>query len=153
MKPIRILVAGIAGGIWLLFLTFLSDYIAILVAPYNIFDIGGMRPPDDPVMAFFFLYPFLFAFIAAFVFELVKGSLRGSRDKKGFIFGVILILLVLVPNILVIFSSMTYPAGFYISNLLSGIIGYPILGILFARVMVEKKQTKNLSSSLPMRLA
>ena len=137
MKPIKILISGIAGGIWLLFITFLSDYIAVLVAPYNIFDIGGMRPPDDPIMALFFLYPFLFAFIAAFVFELVKGSLNGSRDKKGLLFGFILILLILIPNILVIFSSMTYPAGFYVSNILSGIIGYPILGIIFARVMGE----------------
>ena len=137
MKPIKILISGIAGGIWLLFVTLLSDYIAVLVAPYNIFDIGGMRPPDDPIMALFFLYPFLFAFIAAFVFELVKGSLNGSRDKKGLLFGFILILLILIPNILVIFSSMTYPAGFYVSNILSGIIGYPILGIIFARVMGE----------------
>lgn len=98
-----------------------------------------MRPPDDPVMVLFFLYPFLFAFIAAFVFEVVKGSLNGSRDKKGLLFGAILILLVLIPNMLVIFFSMTSPAGFYLSNILSGVIGYPVLGIIFGRVM-EKRE-------------
>jgi len=29
---------------------------------------------------------------------------------------------------------MTYPAGFYLGNILFGIVGFPLLGILFARI-------------------
>jgi len=34
----------------------------------------------------------------------------------------------------VIYSSMNYPIGFYIGNLLVGIIGFPAVGMLYARI-------------------
>lgn len=43
------------------------------------------------------------------------------------------ILLVLLPSCWVIFTSMTYSAGFYISNILCGVIGYPIVAYVNVR--------------------
>jgi hypothetical protein len=34
----------------------------------------------------------------------------------------------------VIYSSMVYPAGFYIGNILFGVVGFPALGMLYARI-------------------
>jgi hypothetical protein len=135
----KVLIAGIAGGILLFIAQFAFSMLANAVAPYDIFAIGGMRARDDPVMLLFFAYPFVLSFTSAAVFDRVKGAL-GGRDPgcccggAGLTFGAILILLVTVPGMFVIYSSMTYPPGFYIGNLLTGLIGFPALGMLFARI-------------------
>jgi hypothetical protein len=63
-----------------------------------------------------------------------QGGMPGTYIQKGLLFGCILILLVLVNNVFVIFSSMTYPAGFFIELLLNGLISYPLLGILYSKI-------------------
>ena len=136
--------AGLIGGIWLLGMNFIAEFLTGFIAPYDIFKIGGMRPPDDPIMWIFFLSPFVFAFLAAVVYDLVKGSFTGSSLQKGVTYGGILIALVLVPSIFIIFSSMTYPAGFYISNILFAIIGYPVLGIFFAIIWEKNRNSLNI---------
>jgi len=135
----KILVSGIAGGILLLVLQLAFSWIGNLVAPYDVFAIGGMRQVTDPLMNLFYAYPFVLSFAAAVVFNRVKGSLGCGGDGcpcsgPGFSFGLILILLVTVPSLFVIFSTMTYPAGFYIGNILFGLIGFPVLGMLYARI-------------------
>lgn len=128
-----ILIPGISGGIVLLILTFVIDAITQLFAPYSIFDVPGMRAVNDPVMMLYFLYPFVFAFIAAGVWTKISGCFSSDPIQVAKKYGGILFLLVVIPNMWVIFSSMTYPAGFYISNILTGAIGYPIIGYLNAR--------------------
>jgi len=131
----KIFIAGIAGGVLLFIAQFAFSAIANLVAPYDIFAIGGMRARDDPVMLLFFAYPFVLSFTSAVVFDLVKGALGGSCcGGAGLTFGVVLILLVTVPGMFVIASSMNYPPGFYIGNLLTGLIGFPAIGILYSRI-------------------
>lgn len=129
----KILIAGIAGGILLFIAQFVFSSLANLIAPYDIFAIGGMRARDDPVMLLFFAYPFVLSFASAVVFDRVKGALGGSCCA-GLTFGLILILLVTVPGMFVIASSMNYPLGFYIGNLLFGILGFPAVGMLYARI-------------------
>lgn len=126
-------IGTVAGGVLLLVVSFLADAIAQLVTPYDIFSIGDMRAINDPMMGLFFLYPFIFALMAAIVFDLVQSALPGDWTKKGLLYGGILFILVVIPNMVVIFSSMTYPAGFYTSNILAGIIGYPLIGLIFAK--------------------
>lgn len=127
-------IGTVAGGLVLLVVTFLADAIAQLITPYDFLSIGGMRAMDDPVMGLFFLYPFIFALMAAFVFDLVQSAIPGDWTKKGLLYGGILFILVVIPNMIVIFSSMVYPTGFYTSNILAGIIGYPLIGLIFAKV-------------------
>lgn len=135
MKTKNIIISTIACGLLLLVLSFAMDFIAQLIAPYSIFDIGGMRAIDDPIMSFYFLYPFVFALMAAIVFDMVGDSIKGPTEgHRGMIFGLILFLLVIIPNMWVIFSTMTYPAGFYVSNLLVGIIAFPLMGFLYVKI-------------------
>jgi hypothetical protein len=129
----QILVSGITGGSVLLVVTFLADAITQVIAPYDMFAIGGMRAITDPVMILFFLYPFIFAIIVAIVWSCIRDSFSGTDRKKAVRYGGLLFLLIIIPNTWVIFSSMTYPLGFHISNILTGIIAYPILGYLNVR--------------------
>ena len=134
----KILIAGIASGILLFIAQFAFSMIGNLIAPYDVFAIGGMRGRDDPVMLLFFAYPFVLSFTSAIVFDRVKAALGGSccggSCCAGFTFGLILLLLVTVPSMFVMYSSMSYPIGFYIGNLLVGIIGFPAVGMLYARI-------------------
>lgn len=131
----KVLIAGIAGGILLLIAELAFSALVNIIAPYDVFAIGGMRARDDPLMALWFAYPFILAFTSALVFDRVKGSLGGSCcGCAGLSFGLILFLLVTLPTMFVIYSSMTYPPGFYLENLLMGLIGFPALGMLYARI-------------------
>ena len=132
-----IIISGISGGIVLLVVTFVADALAQLVAPYNLFELGGMRPMDDPLMMLYFLYPFVFAFIAAIIWQWIRPSVTGSVSRQAFSYAFILFLLVIIPNTWVIITTMTYPPGFHISNILCGIIGYPVIGYLNARFNAE----------------
>lgn len=130
----KILIAGIAGGILLFIAQFVFSMIGNLIAPYDIFAIGGMRARDDPVMLLFFAYPFVLSFTSAIAFDRVRSALADSCGGTGLTFGLILFLLVTVPGMFVIFSSMNYPLGFYVGNLLAGIIGFPAVGMIYARI-------------------
>jgi hypothetical protein len=131
----KILIGGIAGGILLFAAQFAFSMVGNLIAPYDVFAIGGMRARDDPVMLLFFAYPFVLSFTSAIAFDRVKGALTGSCcGGAGLAYGLILFLLVTVPGMFVIFSSMNYPLGFYIGNFLVGIIGFPAVGMLYARI-------------------
>lgn len=54
---------------------------------------------------------------------------RQGFDKRGIVFGTILFLFLVIPQFWLLYTSMDYPTGFYISAVLSGIIAYPLMGI------------------------
>ncbi len=93
-----------------------------------------MQSVNDPITSLFFAYPFVFLFAAAFVFAFAKGAIKGRTNKKGVTFGLLLFVLVTLPNRFVIYTSMTYPLGFFISDILAGLVGLPMLGFIFANV-------------------
>ncbi|WP_146201170.1 hypothetical protein [Methanospirillum lacunae] len=125
--------AGFAGGFILLIISFVADFATQFVTPYSIFEVPGMRSISDPVMMLYFVYPFIFAFIAAIIWQIIRGSLPENQKSAAWQFAGILFILVIVPNIWVMYTSMLYPTGFYISNILTGVIGYPAIGYLNAR--------------------
>ena len=130
----NITVAGIAGGIILLITMFVFGKIAGFLAPFDMTTLGGMRAMNDPVMSLFFFYPFVIAFAAAILFDIIKDSLKGNVLYKGIVFGLLLFMLETIPSMVVIFTTMTYPLGFFISAFLNGIIAYPVIGILFVKI-------------------
>jgi hypothetical protein len=134
MQIRKIIVAGALGGLILLAVTIVSGAVAGAILPYNIFDIPGMRPVTDPVAGIFFLYPFVLAITAAVLYDIIDPVLPGKVVKKGIMYGLLLVLIVTIPNQIVIWSSMHYPPGFYLSNIISGFIGFPLFGILCARI-------------------
>jgi hypothetical protein len=130
----KLILAWIAGSVLLYVTMFAFSALAMQIAPFDIFSISGMRPANDPVMLLYFAYPLVLSFTAAYAFSVVRSSLPGSFVEKGLMFGFLLILLLLVNNIFVIFSSMVYPAGFFIEMVLNGVISYPLLGIIYAKI-------------------
>jgi hypothetical protein len=128
----KIILAVILGGILLTASSMIFGVAAAALLPYNIFDIPGMRPVTDPVALLFFLYPFVIAFVSAILYDLLHPVLRGGTVRKGVVFGYLLFILIVIPNQFVIYSSMQYPAGFYLSAILNGMIGYPLFGVLCA---------------------
>ncbi len=131
MNAGKIILSGIAGGVVLFIATLLLDWIAILTAPYDIMSLAGMRAPDDPVMVLFFVYPFVFSFAAAILFDIVHASLPSERVRKGICFGLLLFLIHTIPSMCMVFTTMVYPAGFFIGMFLTGILAYPLMGITF----------------------
>ena len=127
----KFLLSWVLGSVLLYSVLFLVSAISMLISPYNIFDIGGMRPATDPLMIVYFLYPVLLGFITTFVFSIIRGSLKGTYIKKGLMFGVLLFLLITVTSGFIIITTMLYPVGFYIDMILNGLISYPLLGILY----------------------
>lgn len=134
LDPKKIAISTVAGGVLLLILQMLFSAIANAVAPYSMADLGGMRAAADPLMSLFLLSPFVIAAVAALLYSSMEECLPGDARRRGAIFGVLLLLVVMVPDLFVIFSTMEYPAGFYIAQLLTGIVGYPAIGMLFARI-------------------
>ena len=129
-----VLIAGILGGIWLFIMTFLGSNAGTMSAPYDIMTLGGMRDANDPIIVLFFLYPFVLSFTSAVTFGMVRPALEGPDIYQGLRFGLVMILLVMIPGLYVIYSSMTYPPGFFIGSLFTDLIGFPVLGILYARI-------------------
>jgi len=134
----KIFIAALAGGVLLTLCQVVFSWMANAVAPYDIFATGGMRYATDPIMLLFFAYPFVLAFTSSLVFDTVEKALDGQTLRKGIGFGVILLLLVTIPSLFVIYTSMEYPAGFYLANLLTGVIGFPLLGYLYAWIWARE---------------
>ena len=134
MNAKNIAVAGFAGGTLLLLLLVAINMIVNLVIPYDIMKFGGMRAADDPVLILFFLYPFVIAFSQAIVFDVVKNSLTGNHVQKGFQFSALLILIMTIPSLYVMYTSMNWPIDFYISSMIWEIIGFLMTGALYVRI-------------------
>ena len=127
----KFIIAWVTGSTLLYITMFLVSAITMVIAPFNIFDVGGMRSATDPVMMLYYLYPVVLALITTVVFSIVRSALQGSYIEKGLVFGGILFLLLTVTSGYIIVSSMQYPPGFYVDMILNGLISYPLLGILY----------------------
>jgi hypothetical protein len=134
MQPKNIALGGIAAGFMLLILMMVSGYLVSLVIPTGIGQYGGMRAMNDPIMNLFYLYPFVVAFAAAIVFDGVRECLKGDQIQKGLMFGGLLLILMTVPSLYVMFTSMTWPVDFYVSTGIWEMISFPLMGIMFARI-------------------
>lgn len=133
MNGKSIVIGTVAGGILLWIVMFVIDTLVGAVLPYDIFSLDGMRTMDDPMMALFFISPFVTALVASIAFGMVKNAFKGTAGQQGLQFGILLFLIYTIPNVFIVYASMNYPAGFFASNLLNGIIGFPLLGFLLAK--------------------
>ncbi|MCX6684854.1 MAG: hypothetical protein NTZ37_09040 [Methanoregula sp.] len=105
-----------------------------MVIPSDLSKYGGMRSEEDPVMMLFFFYPFVVAFAAAIIFDVVKGFLKGTPLQKGLMFGALLLVVMTIPSLYVMITSMTWPVAFSISTVRWEIISLPLMGILFTKI-------------------
>jgi hypothetical protein len=134
MNAKNIAMGSISAGFILLIIMVISGYLVNMVLPTDISRYGGMRAMNDPVMNLFYLYPFVIASAAAIIFDIVKGCLNSTPVRKGLMYGVMLICIMTVPSLYVMYTSMTWPADFYVSTLIWEIISFPLMGITYARI-------------------
>jgi hypothetical protein len=130
----NIVTGGIAAGFLLFTLMVVSGFIVNLFLPANMSQYGGMRAMTDPIMNLFYFYPFVIAFAAAIVFDCIRECLKGDQVRKGLMFGGILLMIMTIPSLYVMFTSMTWPLDFYISTGLWEIVAFPLMGIIFAKI-------------------
>ena len=123
-----------AAGFMLLILMIVSGFLVNMVLPADISQYGGMRAMDDPIMTLFYLYPFVIAFAAAILFDCVRDCLKGDQMTKGLTFGGLLLIIMTVPSLFVMITSMTWPLDFYISTGIWEVISFPLMGVLFAKI-------------------
>ena len=68
MKWKEIIVGGIIVGFIIMLIDIIIGGIFQLIFPYNIFELGGMRKIDDPIMFLFFIHPWVLSFALSFVY-------------------------------------------------------------------------------------
>ncbi len=134
MNVKNIATATVAAGFMLLILMIVSGFLVNMVLPADISQYGGMRAMDDPIMTLFYLYPFVIAFAAAILFDCVRDCLKGDQMTKGLMFGGLLLIIMTVPSLYVMITSMTWPLDFYISTGIWEVISFPLMGVLFAKI-------------------
>lgn len=130
----NIVTSGVVAGVMLLILMIVSGFLVNMVLPADISQYGGMRAMDDPVMNLFYLYPFVIAFAAAILFDCVRDCLKGDQMTKGLMFGGLLLIIMTIPSLYVMITSMTWPLDFYVSTGIWEVISYPLMGVLFAKI-------------------
>lgn len=81
-----------------------------------------------------FLSPFVVAFVAVILYDGIEPALRGGRIRRGVVFGLLLFILLTVPNLVIISTSMSSPEGFSLAHILNGLAGYPLFGVLCAGI-------------------
>ena len=112
---------------------FVINVMVNVIIPADISMYGGMTATDDPVMILFFFYPFIVAFAAAILFDVVKDCLMGTPVQKGLMFGALLLVIMTVPNLYMMITSMTRPIDLFISTTTREIMSFPLRGILFCK--------------------
>jgi hypothetical protein len=128
----KTIIAIILGGLVYLVVSELFGMLTQLVLPFDWMGIGGMRSAADPLFFAMFLYGFVLSIGAAAVYQLM--SLKGTITQKGIKFGALMWLIVSMPSAFVIYTTMLYPAGFYLNNLVFSFIDWVAVGIALAWV-------------------
>lgn len=122
----------IIGGIFMLIVFLVLGMIGNAFLGFDVATLPGTRAMNDPVAILVFVYPFVLAAGAFVLYNKVKSHLKGSVMEKAMGFGKILTVAFVIPMFFLLVSSMNYPAGFYVTNILQGVIGYTGLGYIFA---------------------
>jgi len=129
----KFVLAGILGGIIITILMMVVGTVMEMLFGYSAVALDGMRAMNDPIMMLFFLYGFVIAFTMAFVYPFI--NLQGNWKKKGTHFGLLCFVLAGIPSIWVVWTSMNYPIGFTVYQIIGGIIYYAIGGMIITKLM------------------
>ncbi|MBN2127529.1 MAG: hypothetical protein JW703_04015 [Candidatus Diapherotrites archaeon] len=129
----KFILSGVLGGIVVTIVFWIVSMVMQTVLNYNAMNLDGMRAVEDPLMMLFFLYPFVISFTMAYAYPLF--NLQGTIGKKGTRFGLLCFVLAGIPSIWVVLTSMNYPLGFTITQIISGILYYALSGMVIAKIM------------------
>jgi hypothetical protein len=135
MDAKKIIISGVVAGIAMFIGMIIINTLTQFVMPYDIMTIGGMRAIEDPLMMLFFLSPWVYAFTMAILYSFVGGSFKGTFMQKGRTFGLLMFLVITIPSFFIVYTSMTYPNGFYLDQVVGGLVEMLLGGIVIAKFM------------------
>lgn len=127
------IVVGIASLVAGMILSYLFMMIPSVNADYN--NPAIMRSFSDPIMMWFFLYPFIQGIIWALAWDYVKPLFKG-KDTCGKVrpFGFMIFLVSTIPGMFVTFVSMPYSFWTVISWTVGGFVDAMIAGHILVRM-------------------
>ncbi|MFH1393300.1 MAG: hypothetical protein ABII71_02815 [Candidatus Micrarchaeota archaeon] len=131
------IISGLLSGLAIAIVWILSNIVIGLIFPYSIMDLGGMRPMEDPLMAVSFLYPWVLGFAMSYIFPFVRPEGKDAL-QKGLCFGGLMWLVALLPSAFLVYTSMVYPIGFTVEQMLGG-AAYMLAGGVTIAMLRSKK--------------
>ena len=134
MNPKKLVLSGIAGGVVFYILSTIGVAIIQSFAPFNYLDLPGMRQITDPILLFFFLYPFVLSFAMAIAYQKFEPALKGNFVEKGKKFGVMMWLVSSLPSAYIVYTSMNYPLGFTIESFIASFFYMIAVGVTIAKL-------------------
>ena len=134
MDAKKVLVSGLAAGVAIFVASFVVDSLISFVWPYNVFELGGMRSMEDPLMMLFFASPFVIGLAVAVLYDFTKQAFSGTAVQKGLRLGLLVWLVGSVPSAFIVFTSMTYPIGFTVSSVVTTLLYMIAGGIVIAKL-------------------
>ncbi|MBU1939148.1 hypothetical protein KKH30_00115 [Candidatus Micrarchaeota archaeon] len=139
------LLGGVLGGIAVLIIGFVFNFIWGIIFPgymETIAGLGGMRAMNDPMMMLFmFGQPFVLAFAMAIAYNWLKpGCVCGKSGKcnvmcEGAMYGLLIWVVAQVPAAFLIYTSMDYPLFVVFSWVFMPLFTYPAAGAVIAKFM------------------
>jgi hypothetical protein len=117
----KIALAGLLAGFAVAVVSWGFQFAVQYFFPYNMLELGGMRTTDDPVMALFFMHPWVIGFTMAAVYPFFT-KLIECKECKPQMYAVMVWVLSAVPSFFIVFSTMNYPVGFYLNQLIGSFL-------------------------------
>ena len=130
----QIIIASIIVGFIIIFIDIIFGELIQFFWSYDIFDLGGMREIDDPLMLLFFVHPWILGFALTFVYSYFQKALDGTYIGKGIKFGFLMWIVIFVPNAFLVYTSMNYPFGFTVNSVVPPLIYMLLSGIIIAKI-------------------
>ena len=134
MNAKKVIVSGLAAGVAILVVTCIVDSVITAVLPYNVFELGGMRAIDDPIMMLFFLAPFLTGISLAILYDVTRAAFTGTVKQNGIKLGLLGWIVASIPSAWIVFTSMTYPLGFTASSTVGTLLYMLAAGLVIAKL-------------------
>lgn len=131
----KIIIAGVTAGFVILIVTNIVNFIVQFIWPYNVLELGGMRSVDEPIMLAFFLHYWVISFTMAILYSFVGQSFKGNFIQKGRTFSLLVWLVASIPSAFVVYTSMNYPIGFTVSQVVGSLLYMLGAGITIAKLM------------------
>lgn len=122
---------SLGSGFLLLIIIVIISMLVQIVLPYDLYNLPGMRGLDDPLLYLWFIYPFAITFIWLFVYEKIKKGINTKNCKDFFL----IVFLVQVVINAIILLTMNYPIGFYVEQILTGIVMASFIAFIARKVL------------------
>jgi hypothetical protein len=117
----KIALAGLLAGFAVAVVSWSIQFGIQYFFPYNMLELGGMRSVDDPLMALFFMYPWVMGYAMAVVYPFFAKLVEGEENKP-LMYALIVWIVSAIPQFFIVFSTMAYPVGFYLNQLVGSFL-------------------------------